>query len=192
MNACHWPIQEVIGIRNKSELIQEIIYNEVIRSRKDVIHEIKHGLDVLGFFGFMSKHPHQFKGLFCAKEESFGPDEFKALLLETKPSNFAEQQAFEWFNEFVSEGDSPLSDDDPESIVKALLAFTTGWQTPSMFVSEPRIKVKFLLDDDDHVLPTSSACLKVLRIPTVHPTKVKFQEAMITALKYGRQGFPNP
>ena len=192
VNACHWPISEAIGIHNKSELIQEIIYNEVIRSRKDVIQEIKHGLDVIGFFGFMSKHPHQFKILFCATEEKFGPDEFKALLLESKPSNFAEQQAFEWFNEFISEGDSPLSDDDPESIVKALLAFTTGWQTPSMFISEPRIKVEFLLDDDDHALPTSSACLQILRIPTVHSTKVKFREAMITALKYGRQGFPNP
>ena len=126
VNACHWPIQEAIGIRNKSELIQEIIYNEVIRSRKDVIHEIKHGLDVLGFFGFMSKHPHQSKGLFCAKEESFGPDEFKALLLETKPSNFAEQPAFEWFNEFVSERDSPLSDDDPESIIHCRMANTVN------------------------------------------------------------------
>eukprot|EP00794_Sanderia_malayensis_P003798 gene3798-4323_t len=35
------------------------------------------------------------------------------------------------------------------------------------------MRVKFLPDDDSHELPTSSACLKIIRIPTVHSTHTR-------------------
>ncbi len=191
VNACHWPTTEQISLHNKHTFIQEIIYNEVIRSRKELVSEMKQGLQMLGFFPFLKKHPQQFRKLFCSLQKKFGPEDFKALIQETKTSSFTERQAWEWFLEFVNEGDLTVSKDDPEKRVVALLSFATGWQLPPT-TEDFKIKLEFLPDDDCHTLPTSSACLRILRIPTVHSTKSKFKEAMLVALEHGRQGFPNP
>ena len=36
VNSSHWPITEEIRLHNKTSLIQELIYNEVIRSRSEL------------------------------------------------------------------------------------------------------------------------------------------------------------
>eukprot|EP00794_Sanderia_malayensis_P008301 gene8301-9185_t len=54
-----------------------------------------------------------------------------------------------------------------------------SWETLPMCSSKPAIRVKFLPDDDIHELPTASACLKVLRTPTVHSAQKNFRSAMM-------------
>lgn len=192
VNASHWPAHETINNANKSLFIQEIMYNELIRSRYELIKEVKQGMESMGFYTFMKKHPTQFKELFIAKDEIFGPEEFKALLQEVSPKDFAQQQAYDWFLEFIDDGAKQVAADDEESRLKALLAFTTGWQTPNTYGAPIRIKIEFLRDDDSQSLPTSSACLSIIRIPTVHSTKKKFEASIIAAIKHARRGFPNP
>lgn len=191
VNSSHWPIHETIQNCNKSSFIQEIMYNEIIRSRNELIKEMRHGLDTLGFFTFISKYPDQFKELLSVKEILFGPEDFKSLLQETVPSNFSEKQAYGWFLKFIDNGNKAVDKDDDESRVKAMLAFTTGWETPQPGVSIT-IKVEFLPDDDVYSLPTASACLMILRLPTVHSSEKKFEQAMVAAIKHARRGFPNP
>eukprot|EP00112_Aurelia_sp_Birch-Aquarium-sp1_P013233 Seg2801.2 transcript_id=Seg2801.2/GoldUCD/mRNA.D3Y31 product="hypothetical protein" protein_id=Seg2801.2/GoldUCD/D3Y31 len=168
------------------------MYNELIRSRYELIKEVKQGMESMGFYTFMKKHPTQFKELFIAKDEIFGPEEFKALLQEVSPKDFAQQQAYDWFLEFIDDGAKQVAADDEESRLKALLAFTTGWQTQNTYGAPIRIKIEFLRDDDSQSLPTSSACLSIIRIPTVHSTKKKFEASIIAAIKHARRGFPNP
>ena len=192
VNASHWPSHETINSSNKSLFIQEVMYNELIRCRYELIKELKQGMESLGFYSFMKKHPTQFKELFIAKDEIFGPEEFKALLQEVKPKDFAQQQAYDWFLEFIDDGAKQVAADDEESRLRALLAFTTGWQTPNTYGAPSRIKIEFLQDDDSQSLPTASACLSIIRIPTVHSTKKKFEASIVAAIKHARRGFPNP
>ena len=192
VNASHWPTNDVIRLANKNAFIQELIYNEIIRLRSESIKEIRQGLEILGFLSFMARHPTLLKEIFLPKYTNFGPEEFKHLLQETKPTCFSETQALEWFMELIDDGDKPVADDDQESRVAALLAFATGWESLSAHTCNPAIKVEFLPDDDAYTLPTAMACLCILRIPTVHTTKKKFEDAMLTALKQERRGFANP
>ena len=192
VNASHWPTNDVIRLANKNAFIQELIYNEIIRLRSESIKEIRQGLEMLGFLPFMARHPTLLKEIFLPKDRNFGPEEFKNLLQDAKPTCFSESQALEWLMEFIDDGDKPVADDDQESRVAALLAFATGWEFPPAHTSNPKIKVEFLPDDDAYALPTAMACLCILRIPSVHTTKRKFEDAILTALKHERRGFANP
>ncbi len=40
INNCRWPMSEVINGKNKHHLIQEIVYSELVSSRKEEIEEI--------------------------------------------------------------------------------------------------------------------------------------------------------
>ena len=186
------PSAEAITLRNKSNLIQELIYNETVRTRLEVIQEFKKGLEALGFFSFISKHPDHFLELLRSEREAIGPEQFKSLLDIQQPRNHAEQQAFTWFDEFVSDGKLHISKEDLLTRLEALMQFATSWRIPERCGLAGKIKVEFLPDDDEHTLPTASACLCIIRLPTVHSSKEKFEEAMLIALRYARHGFPNP
>ena len=154
------------------------------------MNEFKKGLETLGFFSFLSKHQDQFIELFHCNSKPTGPEEFKALLQIKPPSNHAEQQACNWFQEFIIDGKVALSKDDEISRIQALLEFVTSWRTIEKETTK-KIKVEFLADDDEHTLPMASACFWILRLPTVHSSKQSFYAALLTALRNARHGFPN-
>ncbi|XP_065058553.1 uncharacterized protein LOC135686279 [Rhopilema esculentum] len=155
INASHWPSTEPITVNNKNILIQELVYNETVRSRLDVITEFKKGLETLGFFPFISKHEHCFFELLHKKKQPFEPEFFKSLLEVDDPKSHAEKQAFNWFEMFISEGMTRLSKDDGATRIEALLQFATSWCTPEKLGIAEKIKVEFLPDDDEHTLPAS-------------------------------------
>ncbi len=190
INASHWPMTEAITLKNKNNLILELIYNETVRTRFDVMNEFKKGLETLGFFSFLSKHQDQFIELFQCNSKPIGPEEFKALLQIETPNNHAEQQACNWFQEFIADGKVTLSKDDEISKIEALLEFVTSWRTLEKGTTK-KIKVEFLADDDEKTLPMASACLWIIRLPTVHSSKQSFDAALLTALRHARHGFPN-
>eukprot|EP00794_Sanderia_malayensis_P003797 gene3797-4322_t len=106
----------------------ELIYNEVIRSRKDLIEEIKEGLETLGFFKAIESYPERFKELFIARNERFESKDLQDLLEYDAVKDFAEEQARDWFSSLVADSDDPLQNDDPAyNIAEALLSFTTSW-----------------------------------------------------------------
>eukprot|EP00794_Sanderia_malayensis_P001155 gene1155-522_t len=95
----------------------------------------------------------------------FGPEEFKSCLGKCTPKDFSQRQAFDWFSEDIEEDADSLYAD---SKVNILLVFITGWRLPPIGGLRSSIQIQFLPNDDAHSLPTSSACLSVIRLPTVH------------------------
>ena len=112
------------------------------------------------------------------------------MMLTILPQNFAENQSHEWFLDYIRQGEDEEFPED--SRLRSLLQFWTGWNAVPFGGLTKRLKVTFLNDDDTYHLPTSSACLALLRIPTVHSSKKKFFQAMDIALKFAKVGFHNP
>ena len=100
-----------------------------------------------------------------------------------EPSGFAEKQSLEWFKKYIVEASDRR---------KVILHFATGWIMISLGGLSRKIQVTFLPDDDELELPTSSACLFILHMPTVHSNEKLFAKFMDIALKFGSMGFPNP
>ena len=94
------------------------------------------------------------------------------MMLSISPSNFAEEQSQKWFLDYL--GLKPDPDFPDDNRCRSLLQFCTGWSVVPFGGLTKRLKVIFLADDDKFCLPTSSACTKTLRLPTVHSSQGKF------------------
>lgn len=193
INSCHWPAEQVIDMTNKDLLIQHIIYSEAIANRREEIREFANGLDTMSFLRYARKFPKFLQELLTSNKENqkpFGIAEFKENVI-TEPKSFAEKQAVEWLYECL-ERKEDADQFFGGSRLKALLMFCTGSIAPPRYGYKQKIQISFKPDDDEHELPTSSACLHVLCLPTVHSSKKKFFHAIDVALKYAALGFPDP
>ena len=191
INSSRWPKEKLVDITTREFLCQHLVYNELLTSRKNEISEFKEGLKSLGFVDLLLKNTEKCKALLCATEHTpFTPDILKDMMLTILPQNFAENQSHEWFLDYIRQGEDEEFPED--SRLRSLLQFWTGWNAVPFGGLTKRLKVTFLNDDDTYHLPTSSACLALLRIPTVHSSKKKFFQAMDIALKFAKVGFHNP
>ena len=183
--------EQLIDINTRDFLLQQLVYHELLTSRKNEIDELKEGLKSLGLLDLIAKNPKICKVLFCAdKSQQINADVLNDMMLSISPSNFAEEQSQKWFLDYLSLKPDPDFPDDNRC--RSLLQFWTGWSVVPFGGLTKRLKVIFLADDDRFCLPTSSACTKTLRLPTVHSSQGKFFQSMDVALKYGKVGFPNP
>ncbi len=191
INASRWPNEQLIDINTRDFLLQQLVYHELLTSRKNEIDELKEGLKSLGLLDLIAKNPKICKVLFCAdKSQQINADVLNNMMLSISPSNFAEEQSQKWFLDYLSLKPDPDFPDDNRC--RSLLQFWTGWSVVPFGGLTKRLKVIFLVDDDKFCLPTSSACIKTLRLPTVHSSQGKFFQSMDVALKYRKVGFPNP
>ena len=170
INSSRWPKEQVVNMTTRDFLLQHLVVNELLTSRKSELDELKEGLKALGFLDLISKNKEACRVLFCASH---------GQLLTHK-----------WFLDYIGQNED---DEFPgDSRCRSLLQFWTGWSVVPFGGLAKRLKVTFLPDDDKYVLPTSSACTATIRFPTVHSSKVKFFQFMDIAVKYGKVGFPNP
>ena len=191
INSSRWPKEQVIDIETRDFLLQHLVYHELLTSRKNEIEELKEGLKSLGLLDLIAKNAEICKVLFCAdKSRQINADVLNDMMLSISPSNFAEEQSQKWFLEYLGLKADP--DFPGDSRCRSLLQFWTGWSVVPFSGLTKRLKVIFLPDDDKCCLPTTSACTKTLRLPTVHSSRGKFFQSMDVALKYGKVGFPNP
>ena len=193
INSSHWPTAQPIKMENKNLLIQELVYNELVSSRRAEIAEFEAGLETLGFLKYGKLHPQYVKEILCyssSLRKAFGVDELKGIVV-TEPKSFSQRQALEWLYDYLEDADAG-KELIGGSRVKALLLFSTGQKSLPRNGFRNKLQIQYLPDDDEHTLPTASACLQIVRLPTVHSSKKKFFEAMETALKFGALGFPNP
>jgi len=98
------------------------------------------------------------------------------------PTSFSETQSKEWFVKYLLE----------TSYLQEILKFTTGYSTMPFQGLKGDISVRYLADDENYIMPTSSACLKILYLPTVHTKQNKFFEMLDIAFKFESEGFANP
>lgn len=193
INSSHWPTAQPIKTENKNLMIQELVYNELVSSRRAEIAEFEAGLETLGFLKYAKLHPQYLKEILCYSSslwKAFGIDEFKGIVV-TEPKSFSQRQALEWLYEYLEDSEAG-KELIGGSRVKALLLFGTGQKSLPRNGFRNKLQIHYLPDDDEYCLPTSSACLQIIRLPTVHSSKKKFFEAIETALKFGALGFPNP
>ncbi len=188
INASEWSSTEVINLQNKGCLVHELIYNELVRRRKDQLDSLSKGLESLGFLRMLKMH-HKvaFHVLsYCPLELT--ADTFTSFL-KGNPNSNAERQAYQWLLEYITSADCLKSDDFPRGKLCTQLKFSTGlWSIPPVR-RKISIDVKFPEDDDEEKLPKAGACANILYIPTVHSSKQAFNRNMDVALKYGHSGF---
>lgn len=191
LNSSRWPKEQPVNINNKDYVLQHLIQHELLTARKNEINDFKEGLKSLGFLDLVSQNKEVCEVLFCANgKKKLDSDSFKDMMLDVKPSNFAEEQSYKWFMEYINQEENQEFPGD--SRLRSLLEFWSGWSFVPFSGLSKRLKVVFLADDDKHSLPTAAACPAILRLPTVHSSKSKFFGAMDVACKHGKNGFINP
>ena len=193
IGSCHWPIAESINIRNKNMLIQDLIYNEIVSSRREEIGEISKGLEALGFLEHAKKYPTFKKQILCYNEDlrrEFTVEDLRENA-DVTPVTASQQQALDWLYEYLSIP-HPNQELPAGTRMKTLLQFWCGSKHPPRGGFTKKLTIRFLAENSSNKLPTSTACLHILRLPTLYKSKEEFCIAMTTALKFEAHGFPNP
>ena len=52
INSTQWNVVEAVSIKNKDTLVQEIIYDELVRKRTEELNVIRDGLTLLGLLSW--------------------------------------------------------------------------------------------------------------------------------------------
>ena len=94
---------------------------------------------------------------------------------------FSENQAKEWLCQYINQ----------TSRLTEFLSFCTGYSNMPFGGLNGTISVKYLPDDDEKSLMKTSACLKILFLPTVHSSRERFFHFIDMALDNGSKGFVN-
>jgi len=182
INASHWPIDKQITDSNKSHLLQHLLENEIVYSRKMEIDQLSEGLQVLGLLQLIQKHPHLCFELFCYNPNlKLTSEKFLSQVYLKEPADFSEKQSYNWFLKFVNSADA--------KVLASLLQFITGHRSIPPRGLPHQICIKYLPDDDSASLPKSVACLAIINLPTVHSSEKKFMESLTIALQCESQGF---
>ena len=185
INASHWPISKKITNQNVAHLVQNLLESEIILSRKFEIDSFAKGLQMFEFLDVIKNNKEVCFKLLCNSiEQTLTPNGFQNLFDASveRPSDFAQQRSYDWFIEYVSNAG--------EEKLKCLLQFITGFKSIPPRGLPHNIVLRYLPDDDEKAsLPSATACLAILQLPTIHSTENKFNQSLDIALQFESQGF---
>ncbi|XP_028408827.1 uncharacterized protein LOC114531418 [Dendronephthya gigantea] len=116
---------EVITVENKGCLLHELIFNELIRQRKDQLNAQRDGLQVLGFLNLLKQHCKVVNQVLCHHIQEVTVEQFMSFLM-SNPSCHAERQAYQWLLDYATSCDGVKDGDFPKRKLSTLLKFTTG------------------------------------------------------------------
>ena len=185
INASHWPITKRITDKNVAHLVQNLLESEIILSRKFEIDSFAKGLKKLEFLDVMKNNKEVcFKLLCSCIEQILTPGALKDLFDASvqRPSDFAQQRFYDWFMEYVSNAG--------EEKLRCLLQFITGFKSIPPRGLPHNIVLRYLPDDDEKAsLPSATACLAILQLPTIHSTENKFNQSLDISLEFESHRF---
>ena len=182
INASHWPLTKKIDDENTSMLIQHLLENEIIYSRKLEMDSFAEGLDVMGLLEIIRENPCSCRDLLCYNTEmKLTAEKFFSQMILKEPEDFSEKQSYLWFLKYVES----LS----EERLISLLQFVSGHKSIPPRGLLHKICVKYLPDDESATLPKSLACLSIIHLPTVYSSEKRFVQGLDVALKWGSEGF---
>ena len=106
INGSGWPCTQTISISNKSEIVQGLVTEEVIRKRVKSMDDLRKGLKVVGILPLLELYPDQFKKFMVDGDKPITVEEFKEELSKkcTVPTEYPECQVYQWFMEYIEEG----------------------------------------------------------------------------------------
>ena len=122
INGAHWPITKPITKADIQLLLQMIIENEVVMSRKFEIDQFADGLHAVKLLDQVRRNRQLCEALFTHSSSSqLTPDMFIKLLVNNeRPTAFADRQSYDWLMQFIK--------DSEEKRFHGLLQFITGFK----------------------------------------------------------------
>lgn len=183
ISASHWPMNKVVTRNDVPLLIQHLVENEIILSRKYEIDKIGEGLALLGLLPLMRDNPELCFSLLCyTTNQRLSSAKLKSFIFAHPPAEFSRKQSYTWFMEYIDEAD--------EDKLVNLLQFVTGYKSVPPRGLPNKISITYLPEDNEEAnMPEAASCLSIIRLPTVISSRTKFFQVFDAALKHGCQGF---
>lgn len=106
INGSGWPCTQPISISNKSEIVQGLITEEVVRKRVKSMDDLRKGLKIVGILPLLESYPTQLKKFMVDGDQPITVVEFKREFSKkcTVPTEYPECQVYQWFMEYIDEG----------------------------------------------------------------------------------------
>ena len=109
VNSSRWLITKPINVHTKSELVQEIMVEELLSKRGDNIRAFQNGLSVMEFMTFCHKHPTLTKELFVYRGRPLTasvflqPPVMSKRIRKPDHSDVDRVNSFNWFMKYINE-----------------------------------------------------------------------------------------
>ena len=87
INSSRWPKEQVVNITTKDFLLQHLVVNELLTSRKNELDELKEGLKALGFLDLISKNKEACRVLFNASHGQMLNQDILGIIIAKRRSN---------------------------------------------------------------------------------------------------------
>ena len=103
-------------------LLQHLIENEILLSRKHEIDKIGEGLALLGLLPLMQSNPELCYSLLCyTQNQTLSSAQVKSFIFAHPPTEFSKKQSYTWFMAYIDEAD--------EAKLVNLLQFVSGYKS---------------------------------------------------------------
>ena len=166
LNSSGWPVTRCVSLASKSELLQQLIFNEVVQKRQQAIHSVCRGLDQLKVVKLLRGNADIMKPVFLFDPTlQLTPDILCNNISTPKPSDERLKQVYEWFLDYVR------ARDERKASLEDILSFATGLKRIPPMGLKDCIKIEFLHRSP---LPKAEACFSIVKLPTVHTNKSVF------------------
>ena len=176
ISSARWPKADKITIKNYNLLIQELIRNELIYSRKNETDMFIEGLRLSGFRQLLIDYAEIMKPLFCNDASKEMTAEQILETLDFEDCRMPQQtQAKEWLISYLQSAQ--------QTQLKKFLGFCTGYRSIPFEGLKGAVSVKYQTDDDTNCYMKSAACLKIIYIPVVYSSKGKYFQSIDVALE---------
>jgi hypothetical protein len=103
----------VIIIENKGCLMHELIFNDLVRRRKDQLDSLRRGLEVLGFLSLLKRHRKVAENVLLYRSLEINEGQFLSFLT-SQPVGHVEKQAPQLFLEYIALADGVKNNDFPQ------------------------------------------------------------------------------
>lgn len=166
LNSSGWPVTRCVTLTSKAELLQQLIFSEVVLKRQQYIRSLCRGLDHLNIMKLMRGNKDLMKSVLVYNtDQLLTPDILCNNIATPKPSEEHLKPIYEWFLEYIR------SPQDRKASLEDILSFTTGLKRiPPMGLKEC-IKIEFIRRSP---LPKAEACFSIIKLPIVHTSKAVF------------------
>lgn len=179
VNGSSWDITRVIGVEDRSDLISELIIDELLRKRLTQLTALRQGLNISGVLHCITLHRELLKQLFTPAKEVTPQASLASLALPTFEAESKQQIAYGWFLQFVNTACC-------DKLMK-LLQFATSLKAIPPSGLHPKIEITF--HTEEKYYPESAVCFRQLSLPIGHAKFEDFSRYMHQALDFCSERF---